>query len=162
MSAYGLMLSKVLGREQCAQIVEAWKRNGEKVVFTNGCFDILHLGHVSYLAKARDLGNRLVVGLNTDSSVRKLKGPLRPAQDEKARASILASLFFVDAVVFFDEDTPEELISTLVPSVLVKGADYKPEDIAGADTVLSAGGQVLTIDLVSGYSTTNLIEKIAQ
>jgi rfaE bifunctional protein nucleotidyltransferase chain/domain len=140
--------------------VAEWKSKGEKVVFTNGCFDILHLGHVDYLEKARNLGNRLVVGLNTDSSVSRYKGADRPVQDEKSRARVISSLQFVDMVVLFDQDTPQELISTLVPDVLVKGSDYLAENIVGADVVKNAGGEVKTIDFVKGYSTSKVIEKI--
>lgn len=128
-----------------------------KVVFTNGCFDILHRGHVEYLAKAADMGDVLVVGLNTDASVRRLKGEGRPINNEESRALVLASLSFVDAVVLFDEDTPLELIKAVRPDVLVKGADYKPEEIVGADFVTSYGGTVATVPLVEGYSTTKVI-----
>ena len=131
-----------------------------KVVFTNGCFDILHRGHVEYLAKAADLGDILVVGLNTDASVRRLKGEGRPVNNQEARALVLASLSFVDAVVLFDDDTPYNLIKTLRPDVLVKGADYQPEAIVGYDIVTSYGGTVTTIPLVEGYSTTNFIERL--
>jgi rfaE bifunctional protein nucleotidyltransferase chain/domain len=140
--------------------VAEWKSKGEKIVFTNGAFDILHLGHVDYLEKARNLGDRLVVGLNTDSSVSRYKGPDRPVQDEKSRSRVLASLQFVDMVVLFDEDTPLALISTLVPDVLVKGSDYLAENIVGADVVKNAGGEVKTIDFVTGYSSSKAIEKI--
>jgi len=131
-----------------------------KVVFTNGCFDILHRGHVEYLAKAADLGDILVVGLNTDASVRRLKGEGRPVNNQEARALVLASLSFVDAVVLFDDDTPYNLIKTLRPDVLVKGADYQPEEIVGYDIVTSYGGTVTTIPLVEGYSTTSFIERL--
>ena len=130
---------------------------GLKVVFTNGCFDILHRGHVEYLSKASDMGDVLVVGLNTDASVKRLKGEGRPINDEQARALVLASLSFVDAVVLFDEDTPYELIKAIRPDVLVKGADYKPEEIVGCDIVTSYGGKVETVPLVEGYSTTQLL-----
>jgi rfaE bifunctional protein nucleotidyltransferase chain/domain len=140
--------------------VAEWKAKGERVVFTNGCFDILHLGHVDYLEKARNLGDRLIVGLNTDSSVSRFKGPERPVQDQQSRGRILSSLQFVDMVVLFDEDTPKELISTLVPDVLVKGSDYLAENIVGADVVKNAGGEVRTIELVQGYSTSKVIDKI--
>jgi rfaE bifunctional protein nucleotidyltransferase chain/domain len=132
----------------------------EKVVFTNGCFDLLHLGHVDYLEKARALGDFLVIGLNTDDSVSRFKGPERPLQDQKSRARILAALQFVDLVVFFNEDTPLNLISELVPDILVKGSDYLAENIVGADVVKKAGGKVETIDFVPGYSTTRIVEKI--
>lgn len=135
-----------------------WHNQGLKVVFTNGCFDLLHRGHVEYLAKAADKGDVLVVGLNTDASVRRLKGEGRPVNDQDARAMVLASLACVDAVVLFDEDTPYELIKAVRPDVLVKGADYKPEEIVGYDIVTSYGGTVETVDLVEGYSTTGIIE----
>lgn len=134
---------------------------GSKVVFTNGCFDILHRGHVEYLAKAADMGDVLVVGLNTDASVRRLKGESRPINNQEARALVLASLSFVDAVVLFDEDTPYELIKAVRPDVLVKGADYKPEEIVGYDIVTSYGGKVEVVDLVEGYSTTQLLSLIS-
>ena len=137
-----------------------WRSQGLKIVFTNGCFDLLHRGHVEYLAKAADKGDVLVVGLNTDASVRHLKGEGRPINDEIARATVLASLNCVDAVVLFDEDTPYELIKAVRPDVLVKGADYKPEDIVGYDVVTSYGGKVETVDLVEGYSTTGMIESL--
>jgi rfaE bifunctional protein nucleotidyltransferase chain/domain len=141
-------------------IVEQWKRLGHTVVFTNGCFDILHLGHVDYLEKARALGDKLVLGLNTDDSVSRFKGPERPIQNQISRSHVLASLQFIDLVVFFNEDTPLQLISELVPNVLVKGSDYLAENIVGADVVKKAGGQVKTIEFVPGYSTTRILEKI--
>lgn len=142
-----------------AQVAE-WKRHGKRVVFTNGCFDLLHLGHVDYLEKARNLGDALVVGLNTDDSVSRFKGPQRPIQDEVSRARVMASLQAVDLVVFFNEDTPKNLISELLPHILVKGSDYLAENIVGADVVKNAGGVVKTIDFVPGYSTTRIVEKI--
>ena len=133
---------------------------GKQVVFTNGCFDILHLGHIDYLEKARLLGDFLVVGLNSDESVCRLKGPERPVNKELARGRMLAALEFVDAVCVFEEDTPKELIETIAPNVLVKGGDYSIETIVGADFVMQNGGVVKTIDLVDGYSTTGIIEKL--
>jgi len=153
-------LNKIKVISDAKKKVAEWKAKGEKVVFTNGCFDILHLGHVDYLEKSRNLGDRLVVGLNTDSSVSRYKGPDRPVQDENSRARVISSLQFVDMVVLFDQDTPQELISTLVPDVLVKGSDYLAENIVGADVVKKAGGEVKTIDFVQGYSTSKVIEKI--
>lgn len=141
-------------------VLEQWRTQGLKIVFTNGCFDLLHRGHVEYLAKASDKGDVLVVGLNTDASVRRLKGEGRPINNEMARATVLASLSCVDAVVLFNEDTPYELIKAVRPDVLVKGADYKPEDIVGYDIVTSYGGKVETVDLVEGYSTTGMIESL--
>jgi rfaE bifunctional protein nucleotidyltransferase chain/domain len=134
-----------------------WKFQGRKVVFTNGCFDILHRGHIEYLSKARDCGDVLIIGLNTDASVRRLKGEKRPVQDEQTRALILASLRFVEGVVLFDEDTPYDLISFLKPDVLVKGGDYSRETIVGADVVEASGGEVVVIPLVEGYSTSGIL-----
>ena len=134
----------------------------KKVVFTNGCFDLVHQGHIDYLSKARDLGDMLVVGLNTDASVRRLKGPRRPINDQYSRALFLASMMFVDYVVLFDEDTPYELIKAVQPDVLVKGSDYKPEDIVGYDIVTAKGGKVETLDFLPGFSTTAIERKIAK
>ena len=139
--------------------LSAFRSQGLRVVFTNGCFDILHRGHVEYLSKAADMGDVLVVGLNTDASVKRLKGEGRPVNNEEARALVLASLSFVYAVVLFDEDTPYELIKAIRPDVLVKGADYKPEKIVGYDIVTSYGGKVETVPLVEGYSTTQLLSR---
>ncbi len=152
--------NKIKDWTNAKHLVQRWRQKGEQVVFTNGCFDILHLGHVDYLEKARSMGDRLVIGLNTDSSVNRFKGPDRPIQDQNSRARILASLQFVDLVVFFDEDTPLALISELLPDILVKGSDYLAENIVGAEVVQKNGGVVKTIDFVSGYSTSRLIEKI--
>jgi rfaE bifunctional protein nucleotidyltransferase chain/domain len=128
-----------------------------KIVFTNGCFDILHRGHVEYLQKAKTFGDKLVVGLNSDASVRRLKGETRPIQDEKSRKIILEALRFVDEVIIFDEDTPYELIKKIQPDVLVKGADYKPEDIVGYDIVKAKGGEVRTVEFVDGHSTSKIV-----
>jgi D-glycero-beta-D-manno-heptose 1-phosphate adenylyltransferase len=140
--------------------IAEWKSKGEKVVFTNGCFDIIHLGHVDYLEKARGLGDKLILGLNTDDSVSRFKGPERPLQDQNSRARVLAAFQFIDLVVFFNEDTPLTLISELKPDILVKGSDYLAENIVGADVVKKGGGVVKTIDFVPGYSTTRIVEKI--
>ncbi len=141
-------------------MLNQWQQAGFKTVFTNGCFDILHRGHIDYLAQAADLADKLIVGLNTDQSVSRLKGEHRPLQDEESRAHVMAALSFVDAVVLFDEDTPYELIKHVVPNILVKGADYKPEDIVGYDIVTQAGGHIQTIDFVPGYSTSAIEAKI--
>ena len=133
-----------------------------KKVFVSGCFDILHLGHIDYLSKAADLGDILIIGLNTDDSVKRLKGPHRPINDEYSRALLLASLQFVHAVVLFDEDTPYDLIKCIQPNILVKGKDYKPEEIAGYDIIQQNQGEVITIDLVEGYSTSIIENKIKQ
>ena len=156
------MPPKVLPRDQTLQTVQRWQDSGETVVFTNGCFDIIHAGHVRYLSAARQLGDRLVVGLNSDASVRRLKGPKRPVAPENDRAEVLAALEAVDAVTLFGEDTPEELIGLLLPDILVKGADWVVERIAGARAVLDNGGQVLTVPLFEGRSTTGVIETIVQ
>ena len=141
--------------------ISVWRLKDKKIVFTNGCFDLLHLGHIDYLSKAADLGHVLIVGLNTDNSVKKLgKGANRPIQDENSRAVILASLHIVSAVILFDEETPYDLIKMVQPDVLVKGADYKIEDIVGYDIVNSRGGEVKTIDFLPGYSTTAIEKKI--
>jgi rfaE bifunctional protein nucleotidyltransferase chain/domain len=142
--------------------IRAWQDADEQIVFTNGCFDLVHLGHIDYLEKARALGDRLVLGLNTDASVSRIKGPLRPVVNEGARARLMAALEFVDAVILFDEPTPQALIEAVRPDILVKGDDYTPETIVGADFVMKHGGAVKTIPLVPGYSTTRLIEKIKQ
>lgn len=151
---------KIISRAQLPALLENWRKEHFRIVFTNGCFDLLHLGHVDYLEKARQLGNKLIVGLNTDASVQRLKGPERPLQDEMSRARIMASLLFVDAVVLFDEPTPYELIGLVQPDILVKGDDYCPDTIVGADLVLAKGGEVKTIPLVKGYSTTSIVNKI--
>jgi D-glycero-beta-D-manno-heptose 1-phosphate adenylyltransferase len=152
--------NKILGAAELHRQLALWRFKGKKIVFTNGCFDILHLGHIDYLMKAADAGDVLIIGLNTDASVRKLKGEGRPVNNEHARALILASLVFVSAVVLFDEDTPYELIQNIQPDVLIKGNDYKIEEIVGYDIVLAKGGEVITVDLLAGYSTTGLIEKL--
>ena len=161
--------SKLVDKVKAAQLIQMWQLKGDKVVFTNGCFDILHQGHVSYLASAASEGNRLVLGLNTDDSVKRLgKGDDRPINDEHARAMVLASLGFVDAIVLFDEDTPIDLIQSLEPNILAKGADYDPEEtdtnssryIVGSDWVKQNGGDVIAIPLIEGFSTTNTLAKI--
>ena len=153
--------AKILTRQQLPATLGAWRLAGRKVVFTNGCFDLLHLGHVDYLEHARHLGDALVVGLNTDASVAALK-PGRPVQDETARARILAALAFVDAVVLFGEPTPLALIELVRPDVLVKGDDYTIDGIVGHEVVLSNGGTVQTVPLVAGYSTSRIVERIRQ
>ncbi len=152
--------SKILSGDSLQKALNTWRFYEKKIVFTNGCFDLLHYGHVDYLSKAKDLGDVLIVGLNTDSSVKKLKGEHRPLQNEASRATILASLLFVDAVVLFDEDTPYNLISLIRPAVLVKGSDYKTNQIVGYDILKTYHGEVKTIDFVPGYSTSAIEEKI--
>lgn len=150
---------KILTLPELLDKLETWKNSGN-IVFTNGCFDILHLGHVDYLEKAAEKGSKLIVGLNTDRSVKKLKGPQRPLNNEYSRARILAALQFIDAVVLFEEDTPLKLIMSIIPDVLVKGDDYDIDNIVGADFVINNGGKVETVALVKGHSTTSLISKI--
>lgn len=154
------LLAKITTLPQLTGNITTWKSEGKKVVFTNGVFDLLHLGHITYLAKAAELGDKLIIGINTDASVRRLKGESRPVNDQNNRAALLAALFFVDAVILFGEDTPRELITLLMPDVLIKGADYTVENIAGAKEVLANGGEVKTISLVDGYSSTAIINKI--
>ena len=138
----------------------ALKLHRQKIVFTNGCFDVLHYGHVRYLLEAKKLGDILVVGLNSDESVRRLKGPTRPVNGEKERAFVLAALTCIDYVVIFGEDTPKELIETVMPDVLVKGGDYDLSNIVGADFVTRNGGTVTTIPFVEGFSSTHIIEQL--
>lgn len=154
---------KILPLGEALEKVQRWQEAGEKIVFTNGVFDIVHLGHVDYLEKARAKGDRLVLGLNTDASVRRLgKGTNRPVVGEYARARMVAAFQFVDAVILFDDDTPKALIEAVKPDILVKGDDYRVQTIVGADFVLQRGGRVETIPLVKGYSTTSLIQKIKE
>jgi D-glycero-beta-D-manno-heptose 1-phosphate adenylyltransferase len=156
------MPTELCSHDEILLKVRDWQADGEKVVFTNGCFDILHAGHVRYLAAARELGDRLVVGLNSDASVRRLKGPQRPVAPELDRAEVLSALGAVNAVTLFDDDTPEALIGMLLPDILVKGADWPVEKIAGAKAVIAHGGSVLTVPLLEGRSTTGIIETIIQ
>jgi D-beta-D-heptose 7-phosphate kinase/D-beta-D-heptose 1-phosphate adenosyltransferase len=150
---------KIVSAERAQEWREAWRAKDKKIGFTNGCFDLVHPGHISLLTQARAKCDRLVLGLNSDASVKRLKGPGRPVQDETARAIVLASLAMVDLVVIFDEDTPETLIKQLRPDVLIKGADYKRENIVGADFVSSYGGEIVLADLVPDRSTSNLISR---
>jgi D-glycero-beta-D-manno-heptose 1-phosphate adenylyltransferase len=151
---------KILTTEELSKKLARWRLLGKKVSFTNGCFDILHAGHIASLREAARYADILVVGLNADESVKKLKGMDRPVNDQKARAMVLAALSMVDAVVLFSEDTPRELIKTILPDFLVKGGDYKVEDIAGSEEVIAAGGQVVINPIVEGFSTTSLIGKL--
>lgn len=140
--------------------INAWRATGQRIVFTNGCFDILHYGHIHYLAEARNLGDRLVIGLNSDASVSALKGANRPIQDVESRAFVIAALGIVDLVVVFEESTPLKLIESIKPDVFVKGGDYTVDSIVGADFVLKRGGEVQVLPFVEGYSTTAIEEKI--
>lgn len=152
--------AKIKTPAQLAESIAVWRAAGDTIVFTNGCFDLLHYGHLHYLAQARDLGQRLVIGLNSAASVRRLKGPTRPINDELTRTHQMAALAFVDAVVVFEADTPYDLIQQVQPDILVKGGDWRPEQIVGSDLVLVRGGQVLSLPFVEGYSTTNIEQKI--
>jgi D-glycero-beta-D-manno-heptose 1-phosphate adenylyltransferase len=154
--------SKILSWENIRKRCAVWRLKDTRIVFTNGCFDLIHLGHIEYLAKAAEIGGALIVGLNSDISVRRIKGEHRPINDEHSRAMVLASFSFVDAIVIFDEETPYELIKVVQPDILVKGKDYKVEEIAGYDIVLAKGGEIITIDLTKGYSTTKIEERIIQ
>ncbi len=156
------MKSKILSREELVPLIARHKRKGRRIVFTNGCFDLLHVGHVRYLGKARGEGDLLVIGLNSDSSVRELKGPGRPLVPQGERAELLAALSVVDYIVIFDEPTPLSLIRELVPDVLVKGGDWKREDIVGGNEVEASGGRVVVVPEIPGKSTSNLVEKIAR
>lgn len=161
MGKHSSINAKILTLNQLQEKITTDKNAGKKVVFTNGCFDILHKGHVDYLAKAADKGDVLIVGVNTDDSVKRLgKSPSRPIQDQEARAYLIAALESVSYVILFNEDTPKELIDAVIPDVLVKGSDYQPEAIVGYDTVTKNGGKVETIDFIEGYSTTAIEKKI--
>lgn len=169
MAKFQDLLKKIRSVDETARQIEKWQMAQERVVFTNGCFDILHKGHVTYLAKAADFGTKLVIGLNSDTSVKRQgKGEERPVNPEDARALLLAALAFVDGVVVFDEDTPKHIIQQLQPDVLVKGADYDPDEtdptskryIVGREELLLHGGVVKTVDLVDGFSTTSIIKKL--
>ncbi|MDW3651347.1 MAG: D-glycero-beta-D-manno-heptose 1-phosphate adenylyltransferase [Bacteroidia bacterium] len=151
---------KILSLPDLLRKLNTWRIRGDKVVFTNGCFDLVHMGHVQYLEAARSLGDRLVLGLNSDSSVRELKGDSRPIVDEWARAGVLAGLTAIDAICIFSEETPAKLIEAVGPDILVKGGDYQISEIVGADYVLANGGEVQRIDFLPGHSTSRIVEKI--
>lgn len=153
-------MKRVLNREEASKLIEELKKQGEKVVFTNGCFDILHVGHMTYLEEAKEFGDYLFVGVNSDESVKRLKGPTRPINSEVDRAELLAGLKAVDYTVIFTEDTPVELIGELKPSIHVKGGDYKKEDLPETKVVESYGGRVEIVSLVEGKSTSNVVKKI--
>ena len=167
--ALEIIQSKIFTRETLLKPLIVWRFKGDKIVFTNGCFDLVHRGHIDYLAKASDLGGKLVVGINSDASVKRLKkGNARPLQDEQTRAMIIASFHFVGGVIIFDEDTPLDIINFVKPEVLVKGADYDAKEInkesskyiVGSDVVKANGGEVRTIEFLEGFSTTNIEQKI--
>lgn len=156
------LFNKITDIISAKELVESWKKNGSKVVFTNGVFDLIHIGHITYLSKAAEQGDKLIIGLNADSSVKRIKGESRPINDQNSRATLLASFFFVDAVIIFEEDTPLNLISALLPDILIKGADYSIENIVGAKEVMANGGEVKTITFVDGYSSTSIINRIKE
>ena len=155
-----ILQNKIFDLERLKRTLSLWRFQNKIIVFTNGCFDILHHGHISYLSEAADYGDKLIVGLNTDESVRRLKGNSRPIFGQNARAQLLSSIFFIDAVILFEEDTPYELISVIKPDVLVKGSDYQTENIVGQDIVIKNGGVVKTVELVEGVSSTRIFDRI--
>ena len=160
MDKFEIIKSKIVTKETLKNLLNIWKFKDNKIVFTNGCFDLIHRGHIEYLAKAANLGDILIIGVNTDKSTKKLKGNKRPLQDEYSRALILSSLHFVNNVILFDDDTPYELIKFIQPDILVKGSNYKAEEIVGSDIVKAKGGEIITIDFIEGFSTTNIIKDI--
>jgi rfaE bifunctional protein nucleotidyltransferase chain/domain len=155
-----LFQSKIVTKEDLKPLLSYWRFKKQKIVFSNGCFDLLHKGHIEYLSRAASFGDVLIIGLNTDQSVRNIKGTDRPVQDESSRALVLASLRIVTSIVLFDEETPYNLIKFIQPDILVKGADYKEDEIVGADIVKNKGGAIKTVQLTTGYSTSGIIEKI--
>jgi rfaE bifunctional protein nucleotidyltransferase chain/domain len=159
---FNLIQSKIFSQDQLSKSVLNWKNENKKIVFTNGCFDLIHKGHIEYLAAAKEFGDKLIIGLNSDNSVKRLKGDLRPINNQEARALLLASLIFTDAIVIFDEDTPEKIIKLYSPDILVKGGDYQYNEIVGAEYVTEHGGKVEIIPLVEGYSSTNIIKNISK
>ncbi|MBO7134018.1 MAG: D-glycero-beta-D-manno-heptose 1-phosphate adenylyltransferase [Bacteroidales bacterium] len=160
MSTMPTIKSKIVDFSEIRNLVSKWKSDGNRIVFTNGCFDVLHFGHVSYLAEAKDLGDKMIIGLNSDASVKRLKGETRPINGQHERAVLLAALQFVDAVVIFEEDTQEKLIKNVEPDFLVKGGDYTIDTIVGANFVMSYGGKVITIPLVENFSSSIIIKKL--
>jgi len=155
-----ILQNKIYSLDALKTQVTSWKKSGEKVVFTNGCFDVIHRGHIEVLARTADLGDKLIIGLNADSSIKNLKGEGRPIIDEMSRAVLLAALSFVDAVVLFSEETPLNLISTLLPDVLAKGGDYEIATVVGHEIVQENGGKVILVPFVDGFSSTTIIDKI--
>ena len=152
--------SKIYNIDTLTTQVEQWKKSGNKIVFTNGCFDIIHRGHIEVLASTADLGNKLIIGLNSDQSIQNIKGEGRPIIDEQSRAILLAALSFVDAIILFSQDTPLKLIGALLPDVLAKGGDYEIENIVGHEIVQQNGGKVKLVPFIDGYSSTSIIKKI--
>ena len=152
--------AKIFNTKDLSKIINEWRLNGDKIVFTNGCFDLIHLGHLEILARSADLGDKLIVGINSDMSIKKIKGSSRPIIEEDSRAKQLAAIEFIDAVILFNEDTPYDLINILKPDVLTKGGDYKKNDIVGNQLINKQQGEVVIIPLTHGYSTTSILEKI--
>ena len=152
--------TKIFNLKDLSEIINEWRLNGDKIVFTNGCFDLIHLGHLEVLARSADLGDKLIVGINSDMSIKKIKGNSRPIIEEDSRAKQLAAIEFIDAVILFNEDTPYNLINILKPDVLTKGGDYKKNDIVGNQLIYKEQGEVVIIPLTQGYSTTSILEKI--
>ena len=152
--------AKIFNIKDLSKILNEWRLNGDKIVFTNGCFDLIHLGHLEILARSADLGDKLIVGINSDMSIKKIKGNSRPIIEEDSRAKQLAAIEFIDAVILFNEDTPYNLINILKPDVLTKGGDYKKNDIIGNELINKELGEVVIIPLTQGYSTTSILEKI--
>ena len=162
MKNFETIKSKICTLNELKEKVIQWKKDGEKVIFTNGCFDIIHRGHIEVLANTADLGDKLIVGLNTDSSIQKLKGLNRPIIDEESRAILLASLSFVDAIILFAQDNPLNLINTLNPDVLAKGGDYSIDTIIGHEIIRKNGGEVVLIPFIDGFSSSKIISKIKE
>ena len=160
MNAYQKIIDKIFLPDNLAEQRKAWKQQAKTVVFTNGCFDLIHAGHIDYLSKAAGLGHKLIIGLNSDASVKKIKGQGRPVNDEKTRSLVLASFLFTDAIVLFDDETPLALIRNLQPDILVKGGDYEENDIVGANEVKLNGGKVIILPFIEGYSSSKIIDKI--
>ena len=155
-----ILNSKILDKKRLLVKLTDWKEENKKIVFTNGCFDLIHLGHIEVIARSADLGDVLIIGVNTDNSIKRLKGPNRPIVEEISRAKQLAALEFVDAVVFFDQDTPIDLIKMINPNIITKGGDYNTDQVIGNDIVTQNDGEVVIIPLTQGYSTTSILEKI--
>jgi D-glycero-beta-D-manno-heptose 1-phosphate adenylyltransferase len=161
-SNFDSLSQKIVTIDNIKQRITEARANKKQIIFTNGCFDIIHPGHIEYLSKASDYGDIFILGLNTDNSIRKLKGSDRPILNQHSRAIILASMFFLDYIVLFDEETPYNIIQSIQPDILVKGGDYKAENIVGYDIVTKKGGKVITIPLTEGFSTTNIIKKMKE
>ena len=155
-----ILNSKILDKERLLVKLTDWKEENKKIVFTNGCFDLIHLGHIEVIARSADLGDILIIGVNTDNSIKRLKGKNRPIVEEISRAKQLAALEFVDAVVLFDQDTPIDLIKIINPNIITKGGDYNTDQVIGNDIVTQNDGEVVIIPLTQGYSTTSILEKI--